>query len=87
DDLAWFRVLQRIDGVGPGIARRVVTALDAADGSLGRVLDSGVVPPRSADEVAGLAAAVAVAADGDLPTGERIDACRAWLDPHLDRFG
>ncbi|MCO8128845.1 ATP-dependent helicase [Acidimicrobiia bacterium EGI L10123] len=87
DDLAWFRVLQRIDGVGPGIARRVVTALDAADGSLGRVVDSGVVPPRSADEVAGLAAAVAAAADGDLATGERIDACRAWLDPHLDRFG
>ena len=87
DDLAWFRILQRIDGVGPGIARRVVTGLDAADGSLARVVDAGVVPPRSADEVAGLAAAVAVAADGDLPTGERIDACRAWLDPHLDRFG
>ncbi len=87
DELAWFRVLQRIDGVGPGIARRIVTALDAADGSLARVVGSGVVPPRSADEVAGLAAAVATAADGDLATGERIDACRAWLDPHLDRFG
>jgi len=87
DDLAWFRVLQRIDGVGPGIARRVVAALDAADGSLARVVEAGVVPPRSADEVAGLATAVATAADGDLATGERIDACRAWLDPHLDRFG
>ena len=87
DDLAWFRVLQRIDGVGPGIARRIVTALDAADGSLRRVADSGVVPPRSVDEVAGLAAAVATAADGDLATGARIDACRVWLDPHLDRFG
>ncbi|MFP5577233.1 MAG: ATP-dependent helicase [Acidimicrobiia bacterium] len=87
DDLAWFRLLQRIDGVGPGIARRVVTALDAADGSLRHVVDSGVVPPRSADEIAGLAAAVATAADADLTTGARIDACRAWLDPHLDRFG
>jgi DNA helicase-2/ATP-dependent DNA helicase PcrA len=34
DDLAWFRILQRIDGVGPGIARRVVAALDTTDGDL-----------------------------------------------------
>ncbi len=87
DELAWFRVLQRIDGVGPGIARRIVAALDVADGSLRRVIESGIVPPRSRDEVSGLAEAVAVAADGALGTGERIDACCAWLDPHLDRFG
>jgi len=87
DDLAWFRVLQRIDGVGPGIARRIVTALDAADGSLAQVVASGVVPARAADDVAALAAAVGAAADPHRATGERIDACTAWLDPHLDRFG
>jgi DNA helicase II / ATP-dependent DNA helicase PcrA len=87
DDLAWFRVLQRIEGVGPGTARRVVAALDAADGSLSRVVGTGIVPARAADQFAALAAAVAAAADGDRGTGERIDACRAWLDPLLDRFG
>jgi len=87
DDLAWFRVLQRIDGVGPGTARRIVAGLDAADGSLARVVASGVVPGRAADDVAGLAEAVAAAADPDRTTGERLDACRAWLDPHLERFG
>jgi len=86
DDLAWFRVLQRIDGVGPGTSRRIVAALDAADGSLARVVASGVVPARAADDVAALAEAVALAADPDRTTGERLDACRAWLDPHLERF-
>ncbi|HEU5085329.1 MAG TPA: ATP-dependent helicase [Acidimicrobiales bacterium] len=87
DELAWFRILQRIDGVGPGTARRVVAALDAADGSLHRVAAAGVVPTRSADAVVALADAVATAADADVATGARLDACRAWLDPHLDRFG
>ncbi|MFP5320359.1 MAG: ATP-dependent helicase [Acidimicrobiia bacterium] len=87
DDLAWFRVLQRIDGVGPGTARRIVAGLDAADGSLARVLASGVAPARGLDELEGLAATVATAADARLATGERLDACRAWLDPLLDRFG
>lgn len=86
DDLAWFRILQRIDGVGPGIARRVVEALDAADGSLSTVLRDGVVPPARHDEVAALAAAVGRTNDDDGPA-ERIDALCRWLDPSLDRFG
>ena len=86
DDLAWFRILQRIDGVGPGIARRVVTALDAADGDLRRVVEAGVVAGRVADDVAGLADAITAAAAGT-GAGPRLDRLVQWLDPHLDRFG
>ena len=40
DDLAWFRVLQLIDGVGPAAARRLTAALrtpsEAVDAPAGR---------------------------------------------------
>ena len=86
DDLAWFRVLQRIDGVGTGIARRIVDALDDAHGNLATVLERGVVPPARHDAVAALARAVG-SSDDDAGPAERIDALREWLDPTLDRFG
>ncbi|WP_436795883.1 ATP-dependent helicase [Actinospongicola halichondriae] len=90
DDLAWFRILQRIDGIGPGISRRIVGALDPADGSLGTVVDAGVVPPAHVEAVRALAEAVSTAAGGSDPdeaSATRIDALCEWLDPTLDRFG
>ena len=63
DDLAWFRILQRIDGVGPGTARRVVDALDPADGSLADVVATGVAPARAVEALRDLAAAIGAAAD------------------------
>ncbi len=86
DDLAWFRILQRIEGVGPGIARRVVAALDTTDGDLAAVVRAGTVTGTPATGITSLAAAVH-AAGPDTPSGGRVDALVAWLDPHLDRFG
>ncbi len=86
DDLAWFRILQRIEGVGPGIARRVVSALDAADGDLSSVVHAGVVPGPAGAGIADLADVVAAAAAAT-DAGGRIDRLVGWLDPHLDRFG
>ncbi len=85
DELAWFRILQRIDGVGPGTARRIVTGLDAADGDLSAVVATGAAPPRAVDAVDSLATAVAEP-EGDT-TVARIDRLATWLDPYLDRFG
>ncbi len=87
DDLAWFRVLQRIDGVGPGIARRVVSGLDTTDGDLAAVVQRGVAPGKVAGDVERLAEVVGAASDPDGPTGARVDQLVSWLDPHLDRFG
>ncbi len=89
DDLAWFRILQRIDGIGPGIARRIVGALDDANGSLLAVVDAGAVPPSHLDAVRALASAVGIstgASDHDATPATRIDALGQWLDPTLDRF-
>lgn len=86
DDLAWFRILQRIDGIGPGIARRLVEALDEADGSLTAVVDRDLVPPARRDAVAALATAVGATHD-EMHPSQRIAALCEWLDPTLDRFG
>ncbi|MDE0801802.1 MAG: ATP-dependent helicase [Acidimicrobiales bacterium] len=86
DDLAWFRILQRIDGVGPGIARRVVDALDDADGNLTTVVARDLVPPARRDGVLALADAVG-ASDDEVEPSRRIAALCAWIDPTLDRFG
>ncbi len=90
DDLAWFRILQRIDGIGPGISRRIVEALDQYAGSLVAVVGAGIVPPSQIDAVHRLAIAVgssAGAAGDDATPAIRIDALSAWIDPTLDRFG
>ncbi len=70
DELAWFRVLQLLDGVGPGRAKRVVARLLAGDPpSLSTLPDRWAVAraelPASAHELAdALIAAVAASADG-----------------------
>lgn len=85
DDLAWFRILQRIDGIGPGIARRVVDALDDADGNLTTVLRGDIVPRARLEAVQALADAVGSSHDDE--PARQIDALCEWLDPSLDRFG
>jgi DNA helicase-2/ATP-dependent DNA helicase PcrA len=74
DDLAWFRVLQLIDGIGPTSARRFTVALRAG-GAAGA--------PQVAPLVAALAAARA-------PTlrehpGAQVAEVRRWLDGKVER--
>jgi DNA helicase-2/ATP-dependent DNA helicase PcrA len=74
DELAWFRILQLLDGIGPATARRLAVAgatlseedLPEAGGSLLLALDDA----RHLDREAGPGAAV-----------ERV---RAWLDDRVD---
>lgn len=86
DDLAWFRVLQLLDGVGPALARRVSAALRAS----GSMVDAA--------ELAGLEGKVlegAVALDGALTAaraqelrqspGTQIAVVRSWLDERVQR--
>ena len=80
DELAWFRVLQLLDGVGPATARRIGTAL-ADDAAI------GAVPGPVAAEVAVLVAML-VAARGPNAAGRpgvQVEAARMWLDPHIAR--
>src|SRR5262249_55009576 len=53
DELAWFRVLQLLDGVGPATARRVIDALTLwAPEVLARWIDARAAIPSSARELA-----------------------------------
>jgi len=74
DDLAWFRVLQLIDGVGPSTARRLSAALRT---------HQAIDDPRVDALLAALTAARA-AALRDQP-GAQVAEVRRWLDGKVER--
>jgi len=87
DEVAWSRVLQLIDGVGPATARRVVLAATAGGGDARIALVD-----RAPSLAAGLAAAVGQLAtalvDAASPAlvgraGAQVDRVRRWLDPQV----
>lgn len=86
DELAWFRVLQLLDGVGPAIARRLAAAAAAGDGPprpehLPEVAATAVAALQEALTDARALAAPAAGARPSLPV-ERV---RVWLDPVVER--
>lgn len=90
DDVAWFRLLQLMEGVGPATARRLLDGLgirprrEGADpiGALAGQVEAA--PPAGRRELAALAAALAAAA-ADPPLPEQLGHLRGALDPLLRR--
>ncbi|MEX2587640.1 MAG: ATP-dependent helicase [Actinomycetota bacterium] len=85
DELAWFRTLQLLEGVGPATARRITAQVLNAPAPIEQLAEaaSALAQPSggSADE---LARALTEAADcGDLSAGPAVERVRAWLDPLL----
>ena len=86
DDLAWFRVLQWFDGIGPAGARRMLEEL-RADGRppVQRMVDNPpVVPDSAVDEFSALCRAVAVCIgtpESTLTVAEQIDRLRDAYAP------
>ena len=74
DDLAWFRVLQLIDGVGPASARRLTASLRT---------DHAVDDDRVDDLLAALAAARAEVLQTQ--PGAQVAEVRRWLDTKVER--
>ncbi len=74
DDLAWFRVLQLIDGVGPARARSLTAALRANE-----ALDESSVEPL----LAALQAARQPILRGE--PGTQVAEVRRWLDTRVER--
>lgn len=101
DELAWFRVLQLVDGVGPATAQRVMAALGVrrtGDGSepttpadpavtpLARLLAAPpAVGPASRAEMALLRSALGDCAATALPPAGDIERLRTFLDPVVER--
>ncbi|MEE8601166.1 ATP-dependent helicase [Euzebya tangerina] len=96
DELAWFRVLQRLDGVGPGRARTIMGAMASAGpehavavlagdpGSVGEpaALDALPAPARAAVAELGRALLEATAIAN---VGAQIERLRQWYEPVLSR--
>jgi DNA helicase-2/ATP-dependent DNA helicase PcrA len=86
DDLAWFRVLQLLDGVGPALARRIVAALRAGQ-PLPEAAQLAGLERTSSAPVDGLAAALREARSAELrdQPGAQIAVVRRWLDDRVLR--
>jgi DNA helicase II / ATP-dependent DNA helicase PcrA len=89
DELAWFRVLQLIEGVGPATAGRVMEDLGvrrkgkSPDPSpLRRLIDEvPQIPKPGFEELSGLAEAFADCVDGEPPPAVQVERLRRWCEP------
>jgi DNA helicase-2/ATP-dependent DNA helicase PcrA len=93
DELAWFRLLQFLDGVGPATARRVTGALVAATLPVAVLEEAGetrdgLLAAVSEDTRSGardLGRTIAeTAALGEERAGAALQRSRRWLDPRLE---
>jgi DNA helicase-2/ATP-dependent DNA helicase PcrA len=89
DELAWYRLLLLVDGIGPAGARRTLVALglDQPNGDpMGRFVSADLpLPARSRDAVASLQRAFADCRPDNLPPAVQIDRLRDGLEPLLRR--
>ncbi|MEO5680127.1 MAG: ATP-dependent helicase, partial [Acidimicrobiales bacterium] len=87
DEMAWSRVLQLVDGVGPATARRLLAAAVGGDGDPRASLAglSRTTGGPLAEAVSGLAEALVDAAAPRLTgqVGAQVDRIRRWLDPQV----
>jgi len=90
DDVAWFRLLQLVEGIGPATARSLLAAIgarprrDDAD-PVAALAEPGVpVPATARAELADLAGALAAAAAGP-PLAQQLGRLLAALEPLLRR--
>ncbi len=94
DELAWMRVLQMADGVGPGSANRIVESLGV------RTPDRGGPNPlaafcsnptaersvrRSVEDLRRIAAGLGACRGSGLPPGAQVEALRHALEPMIRR--
>jgi DNA helicase II / ATP-dependent DNA helicase PcrA len=83
DELAWFRMFQTIEGIGPAKARRVMTSLGIGGDADRSPLDRLIEEPPATDALAELARTLRECRDGGLGPGAEIDRVRAFYDPLL----
>ncbi|AXV07919.1 ATP-dependent DNA helicase UvrD/PcrA [Euzebya pacifica] len=87
DELAWFRILQRLEGIGPGRARVLMEAIGVGEGGVAvaqlgdRVVEAAVHLPAAAERaVVGLAVALGDTAAIDEVAGQ-VQRLREWYGP------
>jgi DNA helicase-2/ATP-dependent DNA helicase PcrA len=86
DELAWFRVLQLADTVGPATARRLAASLCSEQDPVGALAGlAGGMPASAAGHLAELAEALLDAAPlASAAPGAAIERVRSWLDAKIE---
>ena len=94
DGLAWYRLLQLMDGVGPAVARRLMESIGVDAGAtvgsnqdpLESFLDQqGPLPPRASQDFEALGGALSDCRNEQLSPGAQVDRLLVGLDPLLRR--
>ncbi|GIU97696.1 MAG: DNA helicase [Actinomycetota bacterium] len=89
DEVAWFRVLQLVEGVGPARARRLLDELGARGGAEGPVDLAALLlpdlPPRTAQGLRDLRGLLAACRSGALDVAAQLERIRDWLQPAIER--
>ncbi len=94
DELAWMRVLQMADGIGPGSANRIVEALGVrnpgSDGPnpLGTFCSNPAgerIAHRSVEDLTQIASGLGICTAPGLPPGPQVEALRHTLEPMIRR--
>ncbi len=87
DELAWFRVLQLIDGVGAARAQKMITELGVRPrsdvGPIAQLANLDSSPKQARPAIAALAETFLQCQTGKLNPGGQIDRLRETLDPLL----
>jgi len=85
DEMAWFRALQLIDGIGPGTAARAVKHV-AKEGNDPRAIRMFRVRPAAKEMLASFAGVMDDIMGGDLAPAMQIERIRKFYDPLLNKL-
>jgi len=85
DEMAWFRALQLIDGIGPGTAARAVQHI-AKEGNDPRTIKTFRVRSAAREAFTSFAGVMDDLAAGDLSPALQIERIRKFYDPLLEKL-
>jgi DNA helicase-2/ATP-dependent DNA helicase PcrA len=94
DELAWMRMFQMADGVGPASANRIVEALGVRNPERGGSdplvafcanPTSERIPRRSVEDLNQIATGLGICSAAELPPGAQVEALRHTLEPMIRR--
>ena len=86
DEMAWFRTLQLLDGVGPSTAARIVAHVAAHDNDPCSIAQADV-PAAAREQVNGLASMLEdLLKKGSIPPASQVERVRKFYDPILQKI-
>jgi DNA helicase II / ATP-dependent DNA helicase PcrA len=85
DQVAGFRLMQILPGLGPASARRVLDHMASAADPLGALMDAPF-PGRASDDWPSFVATIREMGSRNMDWPAEVERTRLWYEPHLDRI-